>query len=129
MATIPEEYRDLLEKPIVVSLATILPNGQAQVTPVWRDFDGTHIRINTDARRLKYKNMLERPNVTVLAIDPANPLRYLEIRGKVTHTSTEGASEHIDKLSKEYTNGQPYSHVPGEQRVICYIEPERVLTH
>lgn len=129
MTPIPEDYRDLLEHPVVVSLATILPNGQPQVTPVWCDLDNGYIRVNTDARRAKYKNMLERPEVAVLAVDPRNPLRYLEIRGRVTHTSTEGASEHIDKLSKEYTNGQLYSHLPGEQRVICYIEPEKVLTH
>jgi len=129
VVTIPEDYRDLLEQPIVVSLATILPNGQPQVTPVWCDLDNGYIRVNTDARRVKYKNMLERPEVAVLAVDPRNPLRYLEIRGRVTHTSTEGASEHIDKLSKEYTNGRPYSHLPGEQRVICYIEPVKALTH
>ncbi|HEX8996424.1 MAG TPA: PPOX class F420-dependent oxidoreductase [Ktedonobacterales bacterium] len=131
MATIiPDTYRDLLEKPVIVSLATTLPDGSVTVTPVWRDFDGSHIRINTDARRLKYQNMVQRPTVTVLAVDPENPYRYLEVRGKVTHTSAEGASEHIDKLSQDYTNVQPYPwHTDDEQRVICYIEPEKVIAH
>ena len=90
-AKIPEQYRDLLEKPIVVGLATMLPNGQPQVTPVWADFDGEHIRVNTAAGRQKQKDMAARPQVTVLAIDPSNPYRYLEVRGKVSKISKEVA--------------------------------------
>lgn len=130
MATIPDNFRDLLDKPILVSLATTLPDGQVTVTPVWRDFDGAHIRINTDASRIKFKNMLDRPSVTVLAVDPENPYRYLEVRGKVTHTSEEGASEHIDSLSAAYTGQHPYPwHAPDEQRVICYISIDKAIAH
>lgn len=127
LATIPENYRDLLEKPVTVGLATTLPNGQPQVTPVWADFDGTYIRINTEAGRLKAKNMTERPQVAVLAIDPANPYRYLEVRGRVARSSSEGADQHIDKLAKDYMGVDTYPyHQPGQQRVIYYIEPEKV---
>lgn len=127
MATIPEGYRDLLDGPVTVSLATILPDGQPQVTPVWADFDGTYIRVNTAEGRQKHKDMVARPQVTVMAIDPANPYRYLEVRGTVARITDEGAAEHIDALAKQYLGVDRYPyHNPAETRVICYIEPKKV---
>lgn len=125
---IPETYRDLLERPVFVSLATMLPNGQPHVTPVWADFDGTHIRVNTSLSRQKYKDMRARPQVTLMAFDPANPYRYIEVRGKVAHITEEGAAEHIDKLAKDYMGKDRYPwHDPNDPRVLCYIEPVKVL--
>jgi len=75
VAPIPDDYRDLFEKPVTVSLATLLPDGHPQVTPVWCDFDGEHIRVNTAKGRQKYRDMTARPRVTVLAVDPENHYR------------------------------------------------------
>jgi len=128
MATIPEDYRDLIDNPVVVGLATIMPDGQPQVTPVWIDFDGTHLRVNTAHGRQKTKDMLERPQVTVLSIDPQNPYRYMEIRGKVARHTEEGADDHIDALAKKYLGVDVYpNHTPTETRVIFYIEPVKVV--
>lgn len=128
MAVIPEEYRGLLGAPVIVGLATVLPDGQPQVTPVWCDFDGTYIRVNTAAGRQKHKDMVARPQVTVLAIDPANPFRYIEVRGTVAQISEEGADDHIDALAKQYLGVDRYpNHNPAETRVICSIEPRKVL--
>jgi PPOX class probable F420-dependent enzyme len=128
MAKIPNEYRDLLDGPILVSLATIQPDGQPQVHPVWADFDGEYVRLNTGKGRRKHLNMEERPQVTVLAIDPENPFRWIEIRGTVRNVSTEGADAHIDKLAKDYLGVDVYpNHTPDEERIICYLEPERVI--
>jgi PPOX class probable F420-dependent enzyme len=127
IATIPEQYRDLLTRPIVVGLATLLPDGQPHVTPVWCDFDGTYIRVNTAVGRQKHRDMVERPRATVLAIDPDNPYRYLEMRGLVARISTEGADAHIDELARKYLGVERYpNHRPDEVRVICYIEPRKV---
>lgn len=128
MATIPEEYRDLLEGPVVVSLATVMADGQPQVHPVWADFDGEYVRLNTGAGRAKHRNMEERPQVTVLAVDPQNPFRWLEVRGKVVKTDLEGADAHIDKLAKDYLGADVYpGHTPDEDRIIAYVEPTRVI--
>ncbi len=125
---VPEQYRNLLGGPILISLATILPSGQPQVTPVWCDFDGTYVRVNTAKGRQKHKDMVERPQVTVLALDPANPQRYIEVRGTVARIEEEGADAHIDKLAKDYLGADRYPyHTPTETRVICYIEPTRVV--
>ncbi len=124
---IPENYRDLLDGPIVASLATLLPDGSPQLTPVWCDYDGRHIRVNTSLSRQKYKDMAARPHVAVLVIDPRNPFRYVEIRGVVAKTTREGAVEHIDHLSKLYTGADRYAfHDPNDPRVLCLIEPVRV---
>lgn len=128
MATIPDEYRDLVDRPVTVGLATILPNGHPQVTPVWIDFDGTHLRVNTAAGRQKYKDMVERPQVTVLAVDPENPYRYMEVRGVVARYTEEGADAHIDALAKKYMGVDSYPfRTPTETRVMFYIEPTKVI--
>ncbi|CAA9545319.1 MAG: hypothetical protein AVDCRST_MAG49-1176 [uncultured Thermomicrobiales bacterium] len=126
VAEIPAEYRDLLEQPVTVALATILPSGQPQVTPVWCDLADGHIRVNTDASRQKYRDMVDRPQVTVMALDPANPYRYLEVRGEVVRTEEEGGAAHIDLLAKQYMGADVYPyHTPDERRMICYIAPRK----
>lgn len=130
MATIPQDYRDLLEKPVVASLATLLPNGQLQVTPVWCDFDGKYVRVNTVMGRQKYKAMVANPQVAIMALDPQDPYRYLEVRGTVVKISEDGADRHIDKLAHDYTGSERYEwHKPGDTRAICYIEPIKVLVY
>ena len=100
---------------------------QPQATPVWCDFDGTYIRVNTAAGRQKHRDMMERPRATMLSIDPDNPYRYLEVRGTVARISTEGADAHIDELARKYLGVERYpNRRPGEVRVICYIEPRKV---
>lgn len=127
MAAIPAQYRDLFARPILLSLATIMPDGQSQVTPVWGDFDGTHIRVNTAAGRQKHKNMAERPRVTVLLLDPENAQRYLEVRGTVAAITAAGGDAHIDALAQKYLGVATYPYRnPAETRVVCAIRPEKV---
>lgn len=134
-AVIPESYTDLLKAPVVVGFATVNPDNTPQVTPVWCDYDGKHILINTARGRRKTENIEHNPAVAVLAIDPQNPYRYLEVRGKVVEITEEGAIDHIDQLAQQYVGKQPYygAVAPAEQRdrvtrVILKIQPERV-TH
>lgn len=128
MVEIPDNVRDLLGAPVVVSLATTLPDGQPQVTPVWCDVEGGRIRVNTAKGRQKHKDMVARPRVTVMGLDPNNPFRYVEVRGEVTEISEDGADAHIDKLAHDYLGVDTYpNHTPAETRVICYIEPRRVI--
>ncbi len=133
-ATIPESHRDLLDGPVVVALATVMPDGQPQLSPVWCSFDGTYIWINTARGRQKDKNLSERPMATILAIDPNNPYRYLEVRGTVAESTEEGAVEHINQLARLYTGKssyygevQPAELAKKETRVIYKIRPKRVV--
>lgn len=125
---IPEKALDLFQKPALAHVATLMPNGSPQITPVWVDFDGTYVRFNTSKGRRKELNLRERPQVALDIVDPSNPFHWVSIRGKIAEITEEGANDHIDSLSKKYTGQDKYQgYQPGETRVICKILPERVI--
>ena len=125
-AEIPEQYRDLFDKKAFASLATIMPNGQPQVTPVWCDFDGSHVIVNSAKGRRKDRNMRSNPRVSLAISDPDNPYRYLEVRGTVVEITEDGADDHIDSMAKKYMGVDKYPYrEPGEVRVVYKIEPQR----
>lgn len=126
MATFPETHADLLtfDKKAFAFLATVQPDGTPQVTPVWFDVTDGKVRINTARGRVKNRNMEQNAAVAIAIMDPANPYRYLQIRGKVSKVTEEGADAHIDSLAKKYMGQDTYPfRQPGEQRVIFEIEP------
>ncbi|HSB08364.1 MAG TPA: PPOX class F420-dependent oxidoreductase [Blastocatellia bacterium] len=122
---IPENFKDLFEKKAFANLATLNSDGTPQVTPVWVDYDGKYVLINSARGRRKDKNM-ERNRAVALSIqDPENPYRYLEIRGTVADITEEGADQHIDKMAKKYLGADKYpGRQPGEVRVLYKIKPE-----
>ena len=123
---LPTKYADLLNKKAFANLATLNRDGSPQVTPVWVDFDGKHIRVNTAVGRLKDKNMRRDPRVSLSIQDPENPYRYLEVRGKVVEHTEKGAEEHIDSLAQKYLGQAKYPYrQPGEVRVLYKIEPQK----
>ena len=123
---IPESHADLLEKQAFANLGTLMKDGSPQVTPVWVDYDGKFVRINSAKGRVKDKNIRRDPRVSVSIQDPANPYRYLEIRGKVVEITETGADDHINKLSQKYLGNPVYPfRQPGEVRVTYKIEPEK----
>jgi PPOX class probable F420-dependent enzyme len=127
--SIPDKYRDLFTKRAFASLATIMPDSSPQVTPVWVDLEGELVLVNTARGRQKDKNMRRDPRVAMAVIDPENPYRYLEIRGRVAEITEEGADAHIDKMAKKYLGADKYPYrQPSETRVIFKIQPERVNT-
>lgn len=126
-ATIPEQFRDLLTKKAFAHLATLMPDGSPQVTPVWFDFDGSHVRVNSAKGRVKDKNMRRNGQVALAIQDPDDPYRYLAMRGRVEEITEAGADAHIDALAKKYLGKDRYPYrQPGEVRVIYRIRPERV---
>lgn len=127
--TIPDNFRDLFQKKAFCQLATVMKDGTPQVTPVWCDFDGTYVRVNSAKGRIKDKNMRRNPKVAISVQDPENPYRYLGIRGEVVEVTEKGADDHINALAKKYLDKDVYPYrQPGEVRVIYKIRPERVST-
>ena len=126
----PEKYLDLFkpETKAFLFLATVMPDGSPQVTPIWFDTDGEQILVNTNEGRTKDRNMKERPKVAIAIQDPADPYRYLQIRGKVVEYTREGADEHIDMLSHRY-KGKPWNYNPAQKRIIFKIKPEHFDEH
>jgi PPOX class probable F420-dependent enzyme len=132
MTTIPETHLDLItdQKKAFLFLATLMPGGAPQVTPVWFNSSDGHILINSAKGRIKDRNMRSRPQVAMCIQDPTNPYRYLQVRGKVFEITSNGADDHIDKLSFKYQGLTKYPHrQPGEQRVIYKILIEKVDAH
>jgi PPOX class probable F420-dependent enzyme len=126
---IPEEFKDLFGKVAYANIATVMPDGSPQVTPVWFDYDGNYLRVNSAKGRVKDKNMRRNKNVALSIQDPDNAYRYLAVRGKVDEITEEGADAHIDSLAKKYLGKDKYPfRGPGEERVIYKIRPEKVST-
>ena len=123
-----EAFRDLLgTKKAFAHLGTAMPDGSPHVTPVWFDFDGTHIRVNSAQGRVKDRNMRREPRVALAIMDPDNPYRYVSVRGRVVEITEQGADDHIDALARKYLGQDRYPHrKPGEVRVIYKVRLERV---
>ena len=127
MAAIPEQYLDLLQPPkkAFADIATVRPDGSPQVTPVWFDYVNGKVRVNTAKGRVKARNLKEGAPVALSIMDPGNPYRYVQVRGKVTHVTEDGARAHIDTLSHKYL-GKDYPWAkPEDVRVIFEIEPAK----
>jgi len=124
---IPESYQDLFrdEAKAYLYLATIMPDGTPQVTPVWFSMDDKYLLINTAEGRTKDLNMQARPNVALVIQDPSDPYRYVQVRGKIAERTTEGADAHIHALSQKY-RGKDWIIPPGEKRLIFKISLDKV---
>jgi PPOX class probable F420-dependent enzyme len=126
--TIPASHLDLFEKKAFAYLATHLHDHDILVNPVWCDYDGTYVLLNSARGRLKDRMMRRNPHVTLCIADPENPYRYLEIRGRVADITTEGAEAHIDRLAQKYLGQVTYPfRQTGEVRVLYRIEPKKVV--
>lgn len=130
MVTVPTGFLDLLEqKKAFAMLATTMPDGSPQVTPVWFDYADGHLRINSAKGRVKVRNMTERRSVAVAIVDPDNPYRYMQIRGHITKIEETGADAHIDSLTRKYLGKDKYPYAkPGETRIMFEIEPTAIQT-
>lgn len=125
---IPEKFLDLFEQPAFGHLATLMPDGSPQVSPVWVDFDGEYLIVNSEAGRQKDLNMRRDPRVAVEVQDSHNPYRYLLVRGKIVEITVEGAEASIDKLAMRYTGEMYKNKNPNSPRVIYKVEPLHIRT-
>ena len=129
MAEIPAKYSDLMSKKAFANVATVMANGSPQVTPVWFDYTNGKIRVNTAKGRVKSRTMTPGANVAVAIMDPDNPYRYIQVRGKVARVTEDGADAHIDALAKKYLGKETYPfRQPGEKRITIEITPEAIDT-
>jgi PPOX class probable F420-dependent enzyme len=125
---IDEKFLDLLtEKKSFAHFVTLMEDGSPQVSPVWVDYDGEFVLVNTAKGRTKEKNLRTNKHVALSILDPDLSYRFLGIRGRVVEVTKEGADAHIDKLAKKYLGQDIYpNRAPGEVRVLVKIKPEHV---
>lgn len=123
---IPAGYKDLLESTALAHIATIGPHGEPQVNPVWFDWDGEHVRFSQTKTRQKYRNLQRDPRIALSIVDPQNPYRYLEVRGRVVGIEEDPDRAFINAMAKKYLGQDVYPwHRPGDERVVILVEPER----
>jgi PPOX class probable F420-dependent enzyme len=119
--------RKLFEEANFGHLATLMPDGSPQVTPVWVDFDGRYVLVNTAEGRQKARNIRRDPRIAIDVVGQGNPYAFASVRGRVAEITSEGAEEHIDRLAKKYLGRDKYPfRQPGERRIILKIAPEHV---
>ncbi|MBI4443748.1 MAG: PPOX class F420-dependent oxidoreductase [Acidobacteria bacterium] len=127
--SIPEQYLDLFGKRAFGSLSTLMPDGTPQVTPVWVDYDEGYVLFNSARGRQKDRNLRRDPRLALSILDPDNPYRYIEVRGRVIAVTEQGADDHIDRLAKKYLGVDKYPlRRPGEVRLIYKVQVEQVRT-
>src|SRR5882757_305574 len=102
---------DLLREPQIANVATVMPDGTPQVTPVWIDTDGENVLFNTSKGRVKHRNLVRNPKVAISVVDKNDPYRTLIVRGTAQFVD-EGADAHIDALAKKYLGVDTY---PGHR--------------
>jgi PPOX class probable F420-dependent enzyme len=131
MTLIPERLLDLLsdEKKAFAALALTLADGSPQVTPVWFGWDGTHLILNTARGRVKDRVMKRGGQVALLIVDPADPYRYVQIRGRVIDETEVGGYDTICDLQLKYRGNRDYPKVPGQVRVTYKVLPETAFPH
>lgn len=123
MAIVPSSHSDLLTKPVFWHIATIGPDGSVQSSPVWAEWDGTHMRFSLTRGRQKFRNLQANPTIALSAIDGENPYRYLELRGRVVDVEDDPSLDFINSMAKKYMDLDKYPyHQPGDQRVVMVIE-------
>ena len=128
MTKLNEAQVALLKAKNFAFVGTLMPDGSLQVSPMWVEYDGEHVILNSEVKRTKVKNMQRDPRVTVCVSNAENPYEYLEIRGRVVAMTTDGAFEGIDMLAKKYLGQDKYPmNQPGDQRIIIKVEPTRVV--
>jgi len=126
-ASFPENYRDLFQKKAFGAFTTLMPDGSPQTTPVWIDWQDGKIWVNSAVGRQKDRNVRRDPRVAVAVIDPENSYRYVEVRGRVSEITQDGADAHIDRMAMKYLGQDKYPYrQPGEQRVLYKISIEKV---
>ena len=126
---IPSKFADLVESKALAHVATIGPKGEPQVNPVWFGWDGENILFSQTKTRQKYHNLKRNPRVAFSIVDPANPFRYLEVRGSVVRVDEDPDLDFINSMSKKYLGIDKYQgHRPGDERVVVVVRPEHTTS-
>jgi PPOX class probable F420-dependent enzyme len=118
----------LLEGRNYAILATVNADGSPQTSAMWIGRDGDDLLFSTVEGRLKYRNMLRDPRVSVTVIDAADGENYVELRGRATITpDPDLAVGHL--LSHKYDGKDHEPPGPGQVRVAVRVEVDRATGH
>ena len=124
---VPDSHRDLLEGPLSAHVATVGADGGPQSSPMWFWWDRDRIRLTHTRTRQKFRNLRAEPRVALSITDPADPQRYLELRGVVEEVEDDAGGAHYRRLRERY-GVDPDAPMPdADVRVVLVIRPTTVL--
>jgi PPOX class probable F420-dependent enzyme len=126
VTALTELARNLLDGRTFAVVSTINPDGAPQSSVIWIKRDGDQVLFSTILGRRKTRNMQRDPRINVAMYDPADPYRYVEIRGTVTLTE-EGGPELIQELSRKYDDEPFVEGHPDNVRVVVRVTPTKVV--
>lgn len=131
-------YKELLDRPIVITLGLIGPDGRVGLTPMWFDYEGDHILVNTAAHRRKCGWIRNNPQLTILIVNPDNPYHWVQIKCTVEHEELEEGpngdrvTQQLDKIWEKYTGNEPPYGLRDpsveEKRVLFVCRVDRIAT-
>jgi PPOX class probable F420-dependent enzyme len=128
-ASIPEDLRPLLDRPLVASLGTIRPDDTVQVNPMWFEYDGEHVRFTHTTYRGKFRNLQSNPSMSLLVIDDEDPQVYVELRGKLVDVIDDPTGEFYVRLGRRYGNPDQQPPPDKADRVILVMSIEKANRH
>ena len=122
------KVEQLFQQKNLIFISTINSDGSPQLTPVWGDYDGEHVLVNTAEGRLKHKNVLRDPRVAISVVDHGNPLNMTTIKGKVIEIIPDYDYIHANKLTKQYMGLDEYPFKrDDEKRIIFKIKIVKIF--
>jgi PPOX class probable F420-dependent enzyme len=127
--TIPGDLIDLLEKPYFGDLGTIRPDDTVQVNPMWFEFDGERIPFTHTTKRAKHRNLQHNPSMSLLVVDPADPMRYLEVRGVLDEIVPDPTGAFYVRLGQRYGNPAQQPPADSPDRVILVMRITKTSRH
>lgn len=130
MTALTEAQAALVLAPNIGMLSTLRADGTAHLTPVWVDWDGTQLLVNTTVGRVKERHMRADPRVSVAVVDGHDVARYVSMTG-VARLTTDGAEAHIDAMARKYLGVESYPtelRNPGDQRILARIALTKVTS-
>ena len=126
---IPDSHIDILswDSKTIAHMATVGPDGHPHSSPVWFDWDGTHLLVSLTKTRQKYLNLQRDKRVSLSILDVDSPYRYIEIRGELDEIEPDPDIDFISRLAKKYLGKDRYPyHLPEDERVLIKIRPTKV---
>jgi PPOX class probable F420-dependent enzyme len=128
-ATIPDDLVDLLIQPNHGALGTVRPDNTVQVSPMWFEYDGTHVRFTHTTKRAKYRNLQANPSMSLMVMSPLDPNDYVEVRGSLVEMVPDPTGAFYVTLGKRY--GNPHQQPPKDSpdRVILVMSIDKVARH
>lgn len=125
--SVPADLRDLIDRPLFAALGTIRPDNTVQVNPMWFESDGKTVRFTHTTYRAKYRNLQHNPSMSLMITDPADPLRFVELRGRLIETIPDPEGAFYVRLGQRYGDADTAPPPDRADRVILVMSIDKVV--